>query len=82
MYHRSIARTPASVNLLNVGSVRKKFYGKMKSRHLKKHKFNVSNFVRLSLRKCLFKKGYKATFTHYLELLNFQFYFMIWIVIF
>ena len=62
-YHRSIARTPASVNLLNVGSVRRKLYGKMKPRHSKKYKFNVGDFVRLSLRKRLFKKGYKANFT-------------------
>ena len=51
------------MNLLNVGSVRRKLYGKMKPRHSKKYKFNVGNFVRLSLRKCLFKKGYKANFT-------------------
>ena len=56
-YHRSIAQTPASVNLLNVGSVRRKLYGKMKPRHSKKYKFNVDDFVRLSLRKHLFKKG-------------------------
>ena len=59
----SIARTPASVNLLNVGSVRRKLYEKIKLRHLKKYKFNVGDFVRLSLRKGLFKKGYKANFT-------------------
>ena len=63
MYHQSIAQTPASVNLLNVGSVRRKLYGKMKPHHSKKYKFNVGDFVRLSLRKCLFKKGYKANFT-------------------
>ena len=34
----------------------------MKPRHSKKYKFNVGDFVRLSLRKCLFKKGYKANF--------------------
>ena len=62
-YHRSIARTPASVNLLNVGSVRRKLYGKMKPSHSKKYKFNVGDFVRLSLKKHLFKKGYKANFT-------------------
>ena len=35
----------------------------MKPRHSKKYKFNVGDFVRLSLRKRLFKKGYKANFT-------------------
>ena len=35
----------------------------MKPRHSKKYKFNVGDFVRLSLRKHLFKKGYKANFT-------------------
>ena len=54
---------PASVNLLNVGSVRRKFYGKMKPHHSKKYKFNVGDFVRLSLKKHLFKKGYKVNFT-------------------
>ena len=62
-YHRSIAPTPASVNLLNVGSVRRKLYGKMKPSHSKKYKFNVGDFVRMSLKKRLFKKGYKANFT-------------------
>ena len=46
-----------------MGSVRRKLYGKMKPSHSKKYKFNVGDFVRLSLRKRLFKKGYKANFT-------------------
>ena len=35
----------------------------MKPHHSKKYKFNVGEFVRLSLRKHLFKKWYKANFT-------------------
>ena len=58
-YHWTIARTPASVNLLNVGSVRRKLYGKMKPRHSKKYKFNVGGFVRLSLRTICLRRGTK-----------------------
>ena len=34
----------------------------MKPRHSKKYKFSVGDLVKLSLRKHLFKKGYKANF--------------------
>ena len=62
-FYRSIGRAPATVSLLNVGTVRRKLYGKMNSTALKKLKFRVGDHVRLSLRKRLFKKGYKMNWT-------------------
>ena len=62
-YHRSIGRTPATVNLLNVGTVRRKLYGEISSIAPKKFKFDTSDHARLSLRQCLFKKGYKINWT-------------------
>ena len=58
-FHRSIGHAPATVSLLNVGTVRRKLYGEITSTALKKFKFRVGDHVRLSLRKRLFKKGYK-----------------------
>ena len=62
-YHRSIGRAPATVSLLNVGTVRRKLYGGITSTVAKKFKFHVGDHVRLSLRKRLFKKGYKMNWT-------------------
>ena len=62
-YHRSIARAPATVSLLNVGTVRRKLHGEMNSTAPKKFKFCIGDHVRLSLRKRLFKKGYKMNWT-------------------
>ena len=62
-YHRSIGRAPATVSLLNVGTVRTKLYGGTASTVAKKFKFHVGDHVRLSLRKRLFKKGYKMNWT-------------------
>ena len=58
-YHRSIGHAPATVSLLNVGTVRRKLYGEMNSTAPRKFKFHVGDHVRISLRKRLFKKGYK-----------------------
>ena len=63
-YHRSIGRAPATVSLLNVGTLRRKLYGETNSTAPKKFKFRVGDHVRLSLRKRrLFKKGYKMNLT-------------------
>ena len=62
-YHRSIGRAPATVSLLNVGQVRRKLYGKIERSKPKRFKFKVGDHVRLSLRKRLFKKGYKMNWT-------------------
>ena len=62
-YHRSIGRAPATVSLLNVGTVRRKLYGEITSTTPKKFKFCVGDHVRLSLRKRLFKNGYKMNWT-------------------
>ena len=58
-YHRSIGRAPATVSLHNVGTVRRKLYGRIASTVTKKFKFHVGDHARLCLRKRLFKKGYK-----------------------
>ena len=55
-YRRSIGRAPATVSLLNVGTVRRKLYGGITSTVAKKFKFHVGDHVRLSLHKRLFKK--------------------------
>ena len=62
-YHRSIGRAPATVSLLNVGTVSRKLYGGITSTVAKKFKLHVGDHVRLSLRKRLFKKGYKMNWT-------------------
>ena len=62
-YHRSIGHAPATVSILNVGTVRRKLYGGITSTAPKKFKFHVGDHVRLSLRKRLFKKGYKMNWT-------------------
>ena len=62
-YHRNIGRAPATVSLLNVGTVRRKLYGGITSTMTKKFKFHAGDRVRLSLRKRLFKKGYKMNWT-------------------
>ena len=62
-YHRSIGRAPATVSLLNVGTVRRKLYCEMNSTAPKKFKFRVGDHVRLSLRKHLFKKRYEMNWT-------------------
>ena len=62
-YHRSIGGVPAAVSLLNMGQVKRKLYGEITSTVPKKFKFSVGDHVRLSLRKRLFKKGYKMNWT-------------------
>ena len=62
-YHRNIGRVPATVSLLNVGTVRRKLYGGITSIAPRKFKFHVGDHVRLSLRKRLFKKGHKMNWT-------------------
>ena len=58
-----IGRAPATVSLLNVGTVRRKLYGETNSTAPKKFKFRVGDHVRLSLPKRLFKKGYEMNWT-------------------
>ena len=62
-YHRSIRCAPATVSLLNVGTVRRKLHGGITSTVTKKLKFHVGDHVRLSLRKRLFKKWCKMNWT-------------------
>ena len=63
-YHRSIGCAPATVSLLNVGTVRRKLYGEMNSTAPKKLKFRVGNHIRLSLLKHLFKKGFQMNWKY------------------
>ena len=60
-YHRR--RSPETVSLLNVGTVRRKLYGEINSAAPEKFKFRVGDHVRLSLWKRLFKKLYKMNWT-------------------
>ena len=62
-YHRSIGRAPATVSLLNVGTVRRQLYGEITSTAPRKFKFRLGDHVRLSIWKGLFKKGYKMNWT-------------------
>ena len=58
-FHRSIGHAPATVSLLNVGTVRRKLYGERNSTAPKKFKFRLGDHVRLSLRKRLSRKVIK-----------------------
>ena len=55
-YHRSIKMAPNQVSVLNVGLVRRKLYGNLKSKV--KFKFHVGDGVRISKSRRTFKKGY------------------------
>ena len=60
-YHRSIGRPPVSVNLLNVGQVRRKLYGK--TAPSVSFKFKIGDQVRISKSRRTFKKGYLPNWT-------------------
>ena len=62
-YHRSIGRAPASVSLLSVGQVRRKLYGKSWTKPRRKLKFRLSDRVRISKSRRIFKKGYLPSWT-------------------
>ena len=60
-YHRSIGMRPSEVNPENVDAVRKKLF-KKESRKSKRV-FRIGDYVRLSLKKRMFKKGYLQNYT-------------------
>lgn len=60
-YHRSIRMRPSKVGLNNVGIVRRNLFGNQPVK--KKVKYKVGDYVRLSLRKRIFGKGYLENFT-------------------
>ena len=62
-YHRSIGRAPASVSLLNVGQVRRKFYGKSWTKPGRNFKFKLCDQVHISKSWRTFKKGYLPSWT-------------------
>ena len=61
-YHRSIGRTPSSVNIYNQKEVREHLYGKEKSVK-ERFKFKVGSKVRISKNKMTFEKGYRPNWT-------------------
>ena len=62
-YHRSIGRAPASVSLLSVGQVRRKLYGKSKTKPGRNFKFKFGDQFRISNSRHTFKKGYLPSWT-------------------
>ena len=60
-YHRSIGMRPSEVNPENADAVRKKLF-KKESRKSKRV-FRIGDYVRLSLKKRMFKKGYLQNYT-------------------
>ena len=61
-YHRSIGRTPASVNIYNQREVRERLYGQTKPKRFK-FKLKVGTKVRISKNKMTFEKGYRPNWT-------------------
>ena len=62
-YHRSIAQSPASVSLLNVGQVRRKLYGNSWAKPIRELKFKLGDQVHISNSRRTFKKGYLPLWT-------------------
>eukprot|EP00794_Sanderia_malayensis_P017152 gene17153-biopygen14759 len=60
-YHQSIGVRPSAVNKSNANIVREKLFGKQMRR--RQVNFRVGDYVRLSLKKKLFKKGYLQHYT-------------------
>jgi transposase InsO family protein len=66
-YHRSIGRSPDSVNAANEAEVYEKLYGK---RPKPGKKFKVGDLVRISKKKHIFEKGYLPNFTEEIFKIN------------
>ena len=62
-FHRSIGRTPASVNRKNEKEVFDFQYGEYLGEKKRKQKYNMGDIVRVSKQKTAFKKGYLKNFT-------------------
>ena len=62
-FHRSIGMAPNQVSLLNVGLVRRCLQKNSLKETKKMYKYTTGDYVRLSLTKRLFKKGYLNNFT-------------------
>eukprot|EP00794_Sanderia_malayensis_P001962 gene1962-biopygen1779 len=60
-YHQSIGLRPSAVNKSNANIVREKLFGKQVTR--RQVNFKVGDYVRLNLKKRLFKKGYLQNYT-------------------
>ena len=60
--HRSIGMAPADVQSKHVMQLRQKLYG-TKTQSVKKYKYRVGDFVRISKAKRTFKKGYLPNWT-------------------
>ena len=61
--HRSIGRASASVSLLNVSQVRRKWYGESWTKSRRELKFELGDQVRISKSRHTFKKGYLPSWT-------------------
>ena len=61
-YHRSIGRSPASVNIYNQREVKERLYGDMQPKKVK-FKFKTGTKVRISKNKMTFEKGYRPNWT-------------------
>ena len=62
-FHQSIGMAPNQVSLLNVGLVRRRLQRNTVKETKKMYKYTTGDYVRLSLTKQLFKKGYLNNFT-------------------
>eukprot|EP00112_Aurelia_sp_Birch-Aquarium-sp1_P025091 Seg8179.2 transcript_id=Seg8179.2/GoldUCD/mRNA.D3Y31 product="putative transposon-derived protein F54H12.3" protein_id=Seg8179.2/GoldUCD/D3Y31 len=78
-YHRSIKMKPSKVGLNNVGIVRRNLFGnttqnpEKNTKKRKKKSLKVGDYVRLSLRKRMFKKGYLENFAEEVFKINKKF---------
>ena len=61
--HRTIGQTPASVNVSNQMTVKRKMYGQDKQERISSFKFQVGDKVRVSKMKMTFEKGYRPNWT-------------------
>ena len=66
--HRSLGRTPSSVSLLNVGQVRRKLYGKSRTKPGRKFKFKLGDQVHISKSRRTFKEGYLPSLTQKMDM--------------
>ena len=68
-YHRSIGRSPATVNIYNQETVKERLYGKSIPNKIK-FKFKIGTKVRISKNKMKFEKGYRPNWTEELFIVS------------
>ena len=62
-YHRSIGMKPSEVNVGNVRTVRNRLFPEVRKKRRRLNNYNVGDYVRLSLKKRMFEKGYLENYT-------------------